>query len=148
MVFGSFNVHDEFFAKHQPNFLADIVRVLMHNGLEFNYYDVLVMAIDKQVLREQADTTRWHIERDSSFPVQRRLNFEMSVKNLYESLPTVGVCQRFSPWSTSRMTLIDNESDVLMSCRKPREVLAPCKDPIVTGPLTNAEAAVRSSAGF
>jgi hypothetical protein len=27
MVFGSFNLHDEFFAKHQLNYLADIVRV-------------------------------------------------------------------------------------------------------------------------
>ncbi len=28
MVFGSFNLHDEFFAKHQLNYLADIVRIL------------------------------------------------------------------------------------------------------------------------
>ena len=45
MVFGSFNLHDEFFAKHQLNYLADIVRVLVYTGLKFNFYDVLVMAI-------------------------------------------------------------------------------------------------------
>ena len=44
MVFGSFNLHDEFFAKHQLNYLADIVRVLVYTGLKFNFYDVLVMA--------------------------------------------------------------------------------------------------------
>jgi len=37
MVFGSFNLHDEFFAKHQLNYLADIVRVLVHTGLKFNF---------------------------------------------------------------------------------------------------------------
>ena len=26
MIFGSFNLHDEFFAKHQLNYLGDIVR--------------------------------------------------------------------------------------------------------------------------
>ena len=55
MVFGSFNLHDEFFGKHQLNYLADIVRVLVYTGLKFNFYDVLVMAIDEQVLREQVD---------------------------------------------------------------------------------------------
>src|SRR5207253_987981 len=50
MVFGSFNLHDEFFAKHQLNYLADIVRVLAYTGVKFNFYDVVVMAIDEQVL--------------------------------------------------------------------------------------------------
>ena len=85
MVFGSFNLHDEFFAKHQLNYLADIVRVLVHTGQKFNFYDVLVMAIDEQVLREQVEKARHRLEHDPSIPVQRRLNFEMSVKNLYQS---------------------------------------------------------------
>ena len=42
MVFGSFNLHDEFFAKHQLNYLADIVRVLVYTGQKINVYDVLV----------------------------------------------------------------------------------------------------------
>jgi hypothetical protein len=33
MVFGSFNLHDEFFAKHQLNYLADIVRILHYTGV-------------------------------------------------------------------------------------------------------------------
>ncbi len=32
MIFGSFNLHDEFFAKHQLNYLGDIVRVLFYTG--------------------------------------------------------------------------------------------------------------------
>ena len=54
MVFGSFNLHDEFFAKHQLNYLADIVRVLTTPALRYNFYDVIVMALDEKVLREQA----------------------------------------------------------------------------------------------
>ena len=77
MVFGSFNLHDEFFAKHQLNYLADIVRVLVHTGQKFNFYDVLVMAIDEQVLREQVEKARTRMEHDPSVPVQRRLYFEM-----------------------------------------------------------------------
>src|SRR6266513_3105666 len=58
MVFGSFNLHDEFFAKHQLNYLADIVRVLTYTGFRFNFYDVIVMALDEKVLREQAEKAR------------------------------------------------------------------------------------------
>ena len=50
MVFGSFNLHDEFFAKHQLNYLADIVRVLHYTGLRYNFYDVIVMALDEERL--------------------------------------------------------------------------------------------------
>ena len=37
MVFGSFNLHDEFFAKHQLNYLADIVRILHYTGVAFTF---------------------------------------------------------------------------------------------------------------
>src|SRR5260370_40054208 len=42
MVFGSFNLHDEFFSKHQLNYLTDIVRILHYTGVRFNFYDVIV----------------------------------------------------------------------------------------------------------
>ena len=64
MVFGSFNLHDEFFAKHQLNYLADIVRVLHYTGVAFNFYDVIVMALDEEVLREQIEKARKHIQAD------------------------------------------------------------------------------------
>lgn len=38
MVFGSFNLHDEFFAKHRLNSLADVVRVLVQTRQKFNFY--------------------------------------------------------------------------------------------------------------
>ena len=64
MVFGSFNLHDEFFAKHQLNYLADIVRVLHYTGLAFNFYDVIVMALDEEVLKEQIEKARKRIQLD------------------------------------------------------------------------------------
>ena len=75
-----------FFAKHQLNYLADIVRVLFYTGLKFNFYDVLVMAMDERVMKEQVEKARKRIALDSSLPTQRRLNFEMSVKSLFTSL--------------------------------------------------------------
>src|SRR6202030_1165939 len=50
MIFGSFNLHDEFFAKHQLNYLGDIVRVLFYTGARYNFYDVIVMLLDQDVL--------------------------------------------------------------------------------------------------
>ena len=58
MVFGSFDLHDEFFAKHQLNYLADIVRILHYTGKRFNFYDVMVMALDQAVIEEQVAAAR------------------------------------------------------------------------------------------
>ena len=65
MIFGSFNLRKEFFAKHQLNYLADIVRVLFYTGLKFNFYDVLVMAMDERVMKEQVEKARRRIALDS-----------------------------------------------------------------------------------
>ena len=113
MVFGSFNLHGEFFAKHQLNYLADIVRVLVHTGQKFNFYDVLVMAIDEQVLREQVEKARHRLEHDPSIPVQRRLNFEMSVKNLYQSFGDRERVPKIQGLVNECMTFLDDELSVI-----------------------------------
>jgi hypothetical protein len=113
MVFGSFNLHDEFFAKHQLNYLADIVRVLVYTGLRFNFYDVLVMAIDEQVLKEQVGIARHKLERDSSVPTQRRLNFEMSVRNLYQSFADRERVPKIQGLLNECMTFLDDELSVI-----------------------------------
>jgi hypothetical protein len=38
MVVGSFDLHDQFFAKHQSNYLSNIVRILHYTGKRFNFY--------------------------------------------------------------------------------------------------------------
>src|SRR5215471_15644243 len=113
MVFGSFNLHDEFFAKHQLNYLADIVRVLVHTGQKFNFYDVLVMVIDEQVLKEQVEKARRQMEQDSAIPVQRRLNFEMSVKNLYQSFGDRERVPKIQGLLNECMTFLDDELSVI-----------------------------------
>jgi len=113
MVFGSFNLHDEFFAKHQLNYLADIVRVLVHTGQKFNFYDVLVMAIDEQVLKQQVERARRRMGQDSAMPLQRRLNFEMSVKNLYQSFDDRERVPKIQGLLNECMTFLDDELSVI-----------------------------------
>ena len=113
MIFGSFNLRKEFFAKHQLNYLADIVRVLFYTGLKFNFYDVLVMAMDERVMKEQVEKARKRISMDSSLPTQRRLNFEMSVKNLYTSLADRERVQKIQGLLNECMTFLDDQLSVL-----------------------------------
>jgi hypothetical protein len=113
MIFGSFNLRKEFFAKHQLNYLADIVRVLFYTGLKFNFYDVLVMAMDERVMKEQVEKARKRIAVDSSLPTQRRLNFEMSVKNLYTSLRDRERVQKIQGLLNECMTFLDDQLSVL-----------------------------------
>ena len=113
MIFGSFNLRKEFFAKHQLNYLADIVRVLFYTGLKFNFYDVLVMAMDERVMKEQVERARKRIASDSSLPTQRRLNFEMSIKNLYTSLGDRERVQKIQGLLNECMTFLDDQLSVL-----------------------------------
>ena len=113
MIFGSFNLRKEFFAKHQLNYLADIVRVLFYTGLKFNFYDVLVMAMDERVMKEQVEKARKRIAVDTSLPTQRRLNFEMSVKNLYTSLADRERVQKIQGLLNECMTFLDDQLSVL-----------------------------------
>jgi type IV secretory pathway TraG/TraD family ATPase VirD4 len=113
MVFGSFNLHDEFFGKHQLNYLADIVRVLVYTGLKFNFYDVLVMAIDEQVLREQVAKASRQLEQDVNVSTQRKLNFEMSVKNLYQSFQDREPVPKIQGLLNECMTFLDDELSVI-----------------------------------
>ncbi|MFZ1975339.1 MAG: type IV secretory system conjugative DNA transfer family protein [Candidatus Acidiferrales bacterium] len=113
MVFGSFNLHDEFFAKHQLNYLADIVRVLAYTGLKFNFYDVLVMAMDPQVLREQVTRASRRLEQEREISTQRKLNFEMSVKNLYQSFQDRERVPKIQGLLNECMTFLDDELSVI-----------------------------------
>jgi hypothetical protein len=113
MVFGSFNLHDEFFAKHQLNYLADIVRVLHYTGDQFNFYDVIVMALDEQVLREQVDRASRRLRKDDEISLQRRLNFEMSVRNLFQSLEDRERVPKIQGLLNECMTFLDDELSVI-----------------------------------
>src|SRR5262245_46905384 len=113
MVFRVFVLHDEYFSKHQLNYLADIVRVLAYTVVRYNFYDVIVMALDDKVLREQADKARHRIEHDASVSTQRRLNFEMSVKNLFQSLEDRERVPKIQGLLNECMTFLDDELSVI-----------------------------------
>jgi hypothetical protein len=93
--------------------LADIVRVLFYTNLKFNFYDVLVMAIDERVMKEQVEKARQRIAQDSSVPTQRRLNFEMSIRNLYTSLGDRERVQKIQGLLNECMTFLDDQLSVL-----------------------------------
>jgi hypothetical protein len=109
MIFGSFNLHDEFFAKHQLNYLGDIVRVLFYTGARYNFYDVIVMLLDQDVLKEQIDKAMHRLDRDGGITAQQRLNFEMSVKNLMQSLEDRERVPKIQGLINECMTFLDDE---------------------------------------
>lgn len=84
-VFESFDLKQDFFHGHQATYLSDLVRVLAHTGKRFNIYDVLVLALDQSVMREQIAISRSRLDAEDGISHQRRLNFEMSVRNLQQS---------------------------------------------------------------
>jgi hypothetical protein len=89
------------------------VRVLFYTGLKFNFYDVLVMAMDERVMKEQVEEARKRIALDSSLPIQRRLNFEMSVRNLFTSLRDRERVQKIQGLLNECMTFLDDQLSVL-----------------------------------
>lgn len=109
MIFGSFDLRDEFFAKHQLNYMGDIVRVLHYTGKRFNFYDVMVMALDQAVIEEQVAVARTNIARLPQMTTQRRLNFEMSVKNLYQSFQDRDRVPKIQGLINECMTFLDDE---------------------------------------
>lgn len=109
MIFGSFNLHDEFFAKHQLNYLGDVVRVLYYTGARYNFYDVVVMLLDEVVMAEQIEKAKAKIERDFSVSTEQRLNFEMSVKNLIKSLADRDRIPKIQGLINECMTFLDDD---------------------------------------
>lgn len=109
MIFGAFNLHDEFFAKHQLNYLGDIVRVLFYTGARYTFYDVIVMLLDEAVLHEQVQKATHRLDRDAKISAQQRLNFEMSVKNLAQSLEDRDRVPKIQGLINECMTFLDDE---------------------------------------
>ncbi|HLH36259.1 MAG TPA: type IV secretory system conjugative DNA transfer family protein [Alloacidobacterium sp.] len=85
-IFRSFGLREDFFKGHQEAYLSDLVRILQYTGKVFNVYDVLVMALDEKVLEEQIGIAKARLASVPGISMQKRLNFEMSVKMLQRSL--------------------------------------------------------------
>ena len=113
MIFGSFNLHDEFFAKHQLSYLGDVVRVLYYTGTRYNFYDVIVMLLDEQILQEQIGKATHRLDRDAVVTAQQRLNFEMSVKNLLKSMEDRDRVAKIQGLINECMTFLDDDLSAL-----------------------------------
>jgi len=85
-VFKSFGLKKDFFEGRQGTCLSDTARILRHTGKRFNIYDIMVMALDERVMREQIRLAQHMISNRSDVTQQEILNFEMSVHMLFQSL--------------------------------------------------------------
>ena len=112
-VFESFDLKEDFFHGHQATYLSDLVRILAHTGKRFNIYDVLVLALDQQVLKEQIGIARSRLETEIGVNSQRRLNFEMSVRNLQQSFEDRERVPKIQGLLNELMTFLEDDLSVI-----------------------------------
>jgi hypothetical protein len=113
LVFESFDLKDDFFHGHQATYLNDLARVLTYTGKRFNIYDVMVLALDQQVLMEQIAIARSRLQRLEGITNQRRLNFEMSVKMLQKSFEDRERVAKIQGLLNELMTFLDDELSII-----------------------------------
>jgi Type IV secretory system Conjugative DNA transfer len=112
-IFESFGLSNDFFKGHQANYFSDVVRVLVHTGKRFNIYDVLVVALDEQVLREQIAAAMTRAEDLSSLSTQKKLNLRMSVQNLRQSLEDRERLPKIQGLVNELMTFLEDELSLI-----------------------------------
>ncbi|HKD78870.1 MAG TPA: type IV secretory system conjugative DNA transfer family protein [Candidatus Angelobacter sp.] len=120
--FDSFMQRQDFFRGHQAAYLSDICRVLDYTGNIYNIHDVLVMARDELVLKEQIHQASQRISNGSHVSVQQRQNFEMSAKNLLQSLQDrerlqkiQGLLNELGTFTEDDLSVITNAYDDLLT---------------------------------
>lgn len=121
-VFESFDLKEDFFHGHQATYLNDLVRILAHTRKRFNIYDVLVLALDTRVMNEQIEVARSCLDAEAGASAQRRLNLEMSVRNLQQSfldrerVPKIqGLLNELMTFLADDLSLITGAYDGLLS---------------------------------
>jgi hypothetical protein len=112
-VFASFDLKKDFFYGHQATYLSDLVRVLAHTGKRFNIHDVLVLALDQRVLREQIAVARNGLQARAPANHQRRLNLEMSVRNLQQSFEDRDRVPKIQGLLNELMTFLEDDLSVV-----------------------------------
>lgn len=120
--FDSFLQRQDFFRGHQAAYLSDVCRVLDYTGKIYNIPDVLVMARDELVLKEQIARASRMISNQSGVSQQRRQNFEMSAKNLLQSLEDrerlqkiQGLLNELGTFTEDDLSVITNAYDDLLT---------------------------------
>jgi hypothetical protein len=120
--FDSFLQRQDFFRGHQAAYLSDVCRVLDYTGRIYNIPDVLVMARDEIVMKEQIALASQHIGSQPSISEQRRQNFDMSAKNLLQSLDDrerlqkiQGLLNELGTFTEDDLSVITNAYDDLLT---------------------------------
>ena len=120
--FDSFVLRHDFFRAHQATYLSDLCRVLDHCGAVYTIPDVVVMARDETVMREQIAKARQKLEGDAQLSSQQRQNFEMAARNLLQSLadrervPKIqGLLNELMTFAQDDLSLITNACDELFT---------------------------------
>jgi hypothetical protein len=111
--FESFFLRQDFFRGHQATYLSDVSRVLEYTGKIYNILDVLVMARDEMVMKEQIVRAKYAIETQPQISEQRRQNFEMSVRNLLQSLDDRERVQKIQGLLNELMTFTEDDLSVI-----------------------------------
>jgi len=112
-IFRSFGLREDFFKGHQEAYLSDLVRVLQYTGRLFNVYDALVMALDEDVLQDQIKAAKARVATLTSLSVQKRLNFEMSVKMLSRSLQDRERVEKIQGLLNELLSFLEDELSVV-----------------------------------
>ncbi len=112
-IFESFDLKQDFFHGHQATYLSDLVRVLAHTGKRFNIHDVLVLALDQRVMSEQMAIALARLSEESGVPVQRRLNLEMSVRNLRQSFEDRERVPKIQGLLNELMTFLEDDLSIV-----------------------------------
>ena len=111
--FASFFLHQDFFRAHQATYLSDVCRVLDHSGAVYAIPDVLVMARDELVMKEQIAKAQRALGADPSVSAQQRQNFEMSARNLLQSLSDRERVPKIQGLLNELMTFTEEELSVI-----------------------------------
>ena len=111
--FESFFLRQDFFRGHQATYLSDVSRVLQYTGKIYNILDVLVMARDEVVMKEQIALAKHEIESQPSISQQRHQNFEMSVRNLLQSLDDRERVQKIQGLLNELMTFTEDDLSMI-----------------------------------
>jgi hypothetical protein len=112
-IFRSFGLREDFFKGHQEAYLSDLVRILQYTGKLFNVYDVLVMALDEKVLEEQIGIAKARLASLPGISMQKRLNFEMSVKMLQRSLADRERVEKIQGLLNELLSFLEDELSVV-----------------------------------
>jgi hypothetical protein len=112
-IFRSFGLREDFFKGHQEAYLSDLVRILQYTGRLFNVYDVLVMALDEKVLEEQIGIAKARLASAPGISMQKRLNFEMSVKMLQRSLADRERVEKIQGLLNELLSFLEDELSVV-----------------------------------